>query len=96
MLTNYMRWIVEDGKHGGDIAAWIDHDRLHHVLVPSAHGEPLIRPGDPDHVTHQESTARAFWEAIKRGQEEAFRAGPDVLQNILTPAQQRAESADGP
>jgi glyceraldehyde-3-phosphate dehydrogenase (ferredoxin) len=96
MLTNYMRWIFEDGKHEGEIATWIDHDRLHHALVPSAHGEPLERPDDPDHVPHPELTAKAFWEAIKRGQDEAFRAGPDSLQNILTPAQQRAESADGP
>jgi hypothetical protein len=96
MLTNYMRWIFEDGKYEGDISTWIDHDRLHHALVPSAHGEPIKRPDDSDHVPRPELTAKAFWEAIKRGQDEAFRAGPDSLQNILTPAQQRAESADGP
>ncbi|MBL8487788.1 MAG: hypothetical protein JNK22_11915 [Rhodocyclaceae bacterium] len=96
MLTNYLRWIVEDGKDVGGIEAWIDHERLDHALVPSTQGEPLDRPGDPGHVTEPQRLALAFWHAIKHGQEEAFAAGPEAIEPILTPAQQRAESADGP
>ncbi|HMX15739.1 MAG TPA: hypothetical protein PKD29_02740, partial [Rhodocyclaceae bacterium] len=96
MLTNYLRWIVEDGKDVGEIEAWIDHERLDHALVPSTQGEPIERPADPGHVTEPQRLALAFWHAIKHGQEEAFAAGPEAIQPILTPAQQRAESADGP
>ena len=36
--------------------------------------------------------AQAFWQAIFKGQAEAFRAGPEAIPDILTPAQAAASS----
>jgi glyceraldehyde-3-phosphate dehydrogenase (ferredoxin) len=96
MLTNYMRWLVEDGAPLDKLESWIHHDRLYHALVPSTQGKPVERPADPTHVPHAKATAHAFWKAIKKGQETAFAAGPEIIPTVLTPARQRVQAPDGP
>lgn len=96
MLTNYMRWLVEDGARLDSLNDWLDHDKLHHALVPSAQGEPIERPDDPNHVHESVTTAIEFWKAIKRGQEKTFSAGPDAIATLMTPTRQRAQVAESP
>lgn len=96
MFANYLRWVVEDGKRLEDIGDWIDPELPQLSLDPSSPAELPARSSGAAGAAPLEAVARKFWEAIKHGQEEAFRAGPDALDDILTPAQQRAESADGP
>ncbi len=96
MLTNYMRWLVEDGAPLDKLESWVHHERLYHALVPSTQGKPVERPSDPAHVPHAKATAHAFWKAIKKGQETAFAAGPEAIPTVLTPARQRVQPPDGP
>lgn len=96
MLTNYMRWLVEDGANLDSLNDWLDHDTLHHALVPSTQGNPVERPDDPDHVPEAVATALAFWHAIKQGQEKTFGAGPGMIATLLTPMRQKSLAADNP
>ncbi len=90
------RWLVEDGAPLDKLESWVHHDRLYHALVPSTQGKPVERSSDPGHVPHAKATAHAFWKAIKKGQETAFGAGPDIIPTVLTPARQRVQAPDGP
>lgn len=50
----------------------------------------------PDDPAGGQAAARAFWQAIKNGQDATFMTGPDTIATALTPAQQRARAPDGP
>jgi glyceraldehyde-3-phosphate dehydrogenase (ferredoxin) len=96
MLTNYMRWLVEDGASLDALGDWVDHDRLEHALVPSTHDGPMARPDDPAHVAEVKAVALAFWHAIKHGQEATFGVGPDAIATVMTPTRQRAQVPENP
>ncbi|RLJ65176.1 aldehyde ferredoxin oxidoreductase C-terminal domain-containing protein [Sulfurisoma sediminicola] len=96
MLTNYMRWLVEDGATLEPLNDWLDHDKLEHALVPSTHEGPMGRPDDLAHVAEVKEAALVFWHAIKQGQEHAFAAGPDSIATLMTPARERAHVPENP